>query len=30
MVEPARDGHEQDLDAKAGRQEEVIVSTFDL
>jgi hypothetical protein len=30
MVEPARNGHEQDVDVKAGRLEEVTVSMFDL
>jgi hypothetical protein len=30
MVEPARNVHEQGVDAKAGRLEEVTVSMFDL
>jgi hypothetical protein len=30
MVEPARNGHEQDVDAEAGRLEEVTASMFDL
>jgi hypothetical protein len=30
MGEPARDGHGQGVDAKAGRLEEVTVSMFDL
>ena len=30
MVEPTRNGHEQDEDAEAGRLEEVTVSMLDL